>query len=321
MTTPRLATGFLLGAGILLTAAGLVGVSLGIFFAPWLYDQLPPVLIDTAAVGRRGHGARRAAARPGRGPPGGCPGPDPWRRHAVHTSRGAVPGDGRAERRLGGGGPGQRRAPGLASRPSCCRPRWPWDWWRPPTAGALDGSSASAGARPPLTEGRRRPCYTPPPSLLRARGVAAQHASLSRWRSPVRIRSGPPRALARLPRTIVFNRANFFSGVNDGHPSKTRGLNSLPDLGIRALEAGAQRERDDRFALEGCCGSRLRGLAPARPCPSKGRYPARRRQLLAASLTARSVARWLARSSSLAPRVPRVAPRARSPGRRSPHRR
>ena len=51
MTTPRLATGFLLGAGILLTAAGLVGVSLGIFFAPWLYDQLPPVLIDTAAVG------------------------------------------------------------------------------------------------------------------------------------------------------------------------------------------------------------------------------------------------------------------------------
>ncbi len=51
MTTPRLATGFLLGAGILLTAAGLVGISLGIFFAPWLYDQLPPVLIDTAAVG------------------------------------------------------------------------------------------------------------------------------------------------------------------------------------------------------------------------------------------------------------------------------
>src|SRR6476469_6310868 len=26
----------------------------------------------------------------------------------------------------------------------------------------------------------------------RTRGVAAQHASLSRWRSPVRIRSGPP---------------------------------------------------------------------------------------------------------------------------------
>jgi hypothetical protein len=51
VTTPRLATGFLLGAGILLLAAGLVGISLGIFFAPWLYDQLPPVLIDTAAVG------------------------------------------------------------------------------------------------------------------------------------------------------------------------------------------------------------------------------------------------------------------------------
>jgi hypothetical protein len=51
VTTPRLATGFLLGAGLLLTAAGLVGIALGFFFAPWLYDQLPPVLIDTAAVG------------------------------------------------------------------------------------------------------------------------------------------------------------------------------------------------------------------------------------------------------------------------------
>jgi hypothetical protein len=51
VTTPRLATGFLLGAGILLMAAGLGGISLGILFAPWLYDQLPPVLIDTAAVG------------------------------------------------------------------------------------------------------------------------------------------------------------------------------------------------------------------------------------------------------------------------------
>src|SRR5690242_15071221 len=30
------------------------------------------------------------------------------------------------------------------------------------------------------------------PTAARARGVAAKHASLSRWRSPVRIRSGPP---------------------------------------------------------------------------------------------------------------------------------
>ena len=51
MTTPRLATGLLLGAALLLTAAGLVGIVLGLFFAPWLCDQLPPVLIDTAAVG------------------------------------------------------------------------------------------------------------------------------------------------------------------------------------------------------------------------------------------------------------------------------
>ena len=32
------------------------------------------------------------------------------------------------------------------------------------------------------------------------RGVAAQHASLSRWRSPVRIRSGPPQSLLPTPR-------------------------------------------------------------------------------------------------------------------------
>ena len=51
MTTPRLVSGFFFGAGLLLTAAGLVGIALGLFFAPWLYDQLPPVLIDTAAVG------------------------------------------------------------------------------------------------------------------------------------------------------------------------------------------------------------------------------------------------------------------------------
>jgi hypothetical protein len=51
VTTPRLATGLLLGAALLLTIAGLVGLGLGLFFAPWLYDQLPPVLIDAAAVG------------------------------------------------------------------------------------------------------------------------------------------------------------------------------------------------------------------------------------------------------------------------------
>ena len=51
MTTTHLATGLLLGAALLLTAAGLVGLLLGLFFAPWLHAQLPPVLIDAAAVG------------------------------------------------------------------------------------------------------------------------------------------------------------------------------------------------------------------------------------------------------------------------------
>jgi hypothetical protein len=51
VTSPRLATGLLLGAALLLAVAGLVGIALGLFFAPWLYDQLPPVLIDVSAVG------------------------------------------------------------------------------------------------------------------------------------------------------------------------------------------------------------------------------------------------------------------------------
>ena len=51
MTSPRLATGLLLAAALLLAVAGLVGITLGLFFAPWLYDQLPPVLIDVSAVG------------------------------------------------------------------------------------------------------------------------------------------------------------------------------------------------------------------------------------------------------------------------------
>jgi hypothetical protein len=51
VTTPRLTTGLLLGAALLLGLGGVVGLALGLFFAPWLYDQLPPVLIDEAAVG------------------------------------------------------------------------------------------------------------------------------------------------------------------------------------------------------------------------------------------------------------------------------
>jgi hypothetical protein len=51
VTTPRLATGLLLSAALLLAAAGLAAVAVGLFFAPWLYDQLPPVLIDVDAVG------------------------------------------------------------------------------------------------------------------------------------------------------------------------------------------------------------------------------------------------------------------------------
>jgi hypothetical protein len=51
VTTPRLATGLLLGAAVLLGLGGLVALGVGLFFAPWLYEQLPPLLIDVAAVG------------------------------------------------------------------------------------------------------------------------------------------------------------------------------------------------------------------------------------------------------------------------------
>ena len=50
------------------------------------------------------------------------------------------------------------------------------------------GNRGLGGSR---TDVRPHPCY-PASALQRTRGVAAQHASLSRWRSPVRIRSGPP---------------------------------------------------------------------------------------------------------------------------------
>jgi len=51
VTTSRLASGLLLGAGLLLGLGGLVAICLGLFFAPWVYDQLPPLQIDAAAVG------------------------------------------------------------------------------------------------------------------------------------------------------------------------------------------------------------------------------------------------------------------------------
>ena len=73
-----------------------------------------------------------------------------------------------------------------------------------------DGVAAQVDAGHPseYRSGRRRsgPATTTPgaSAMLRprrnwTRGVAAQHASLSRWRSPVRIRSGPPSAFPDAP--------------------------------------------------------------------------------------------------------------------------
>ena len=51
----------------------------------------------------------------------------------------------------------------------------------------------------------------------RTRGVAAQHASLSRWRSPVRIRSGPPSAHLPTPRPPARTGRSSFPAVTIPH--------------------------------------------------------------------------------------------------------
>ncbi len=82
------------------------------------------------------------------------------------------------------------RTPDQAAALGCGRGR------RRPRKSRLRRRAGGADARHAVRVGHlkqpRGLCYAPPPSLPRARGVVAQHASLSRWRSPVRIRSGPP---------------------------------------------------------------------------------------------------------------------------------
>ena len=68
-------------------------------------------------------------------------------------------------------------------------------------------------------------CYAPP-SFHWTRGVAAQHASLSRWRSPVRIRSGPPRPH---PSDAPFARPNGAS------LSSSVGARPVPSAGGRIV--------------------------------------------------------------------------------------
>ena len=78
-------------------------------------------------------------------------------------------------------------------------------------------------------------------AAARTRGVAAQHASLSRWRSPVRIRSGPPvpNDDGRMRRSSAQRRAS-----GGDRPVMTR---PLPDtttrsrLASRVLVLGARR--------------------------------------------------------------------------------
>ena len=91
-------------------------------------------------------------------------------------------------------------------------------------------------------------CYSSPSA--RARGVAAQHASLSRWRSPVRIRSSPP--FAPFPAPSPPGRGSSF-------PRFVRGSSAVRPRFVRSSSAARLR------LVCGSSGARPR-LTPGKAC-------------------------------------------------------
>ena len=116
------------------------------------------------------------------------------------------------------------------------------------------------------------------------RGVAAQHASLSRWRSPVRIRSGPPsphlptpRPPARTGRSSVRDAALRRSSVT------LRRVTRRPGAGRRRSRARRARRRAGRLAAgagrrASGCARRARRRGPRRPGDRATATPRRRRR-------------------------------------------
>ena len=128
------------------------------------------------------------------------------------------------------------------------------------------------------------------------RGVAAQHASLSRWRSPVRIRSGPPQPLFPTPRPPArTGRSSFRSAlaVAMSTSGTIRPVNQRPllaALGVFAIAVvldGACRARRAAAASPGRVARRARPSCDARASPS---VAAARRRAPPPSVTARRAA-------------------------------
>ena len=127
----------------------------------------------------------------------------------------------------------------------------------------------------------------------RTRGVAAQHASLSRWRSPVRIRSGPP------------------SFLNSSYAPSARPDGASPFPGLQSPLVSVREPGYDPAPP-----------APAQRCPPVGRAPAARsggtRRVWTGRLAAPGRARRPRRRGARARRRPRL--RQRRPRRAADHR-
>ena len=113
-------------------------------------------------------------------------------------------------------------------------------------------------------------CY-PPHSLQRTRGVAAQHASLSRWRSPVRIRSGPPSTPLPTPRPPP-GRGVPLAALADSACGSTTWPGDIAGASRRRAAADRAAGRPDRHRCDHRGRPRHRGHPPGRAGGDAGRY-------------------------------------------------
>ena len=125
---------------------------------------------------------------------------------------------------------------------------------------------------------RSRTATTPSASaMLRprrnwTRGVAAQHASLSRWRSPVRIRSGPPSSAFPYAPSARPDGAFLCSAAHLGILCHTPPRDSTTHAHRRRSRARGARGRPGRVAAR----ARRRAAEPIAESDRLGRSPASR---------------------------------------------